>query len=47
MLLEWSIQAMLPSNNSIIMEYGSSFLKKIGAEAMKKKDNTHTSTQNS
>ena len=35
--LEWSIQAMLPSKNSIIMEYGSSSFKKNGAEAMKKK----------
>ena len=26
--LEWSIHAMLPSNNSILMEYGSSSLKK-------------------
>ena len=35
--LKWSIQAMLPSNNSILMEYGLSSLKKIGVEAMKKK----------
>ena len=35
--LEWSIQAVLPSKNSIIMECGSSSLKKTRAEAMKKK----------
>ena len=32
--LKWSIQAMLPSNNSILMEYVSSSLKK--TEAKKK-----------
>ena len=48
--LECSIQAMLPSNNSILIQYGSSsFQKKTGAEAMKKnkRDKTHTSTQKS
>ena len=42
MLLEWSVQAMLPSNNSIIMEYGSPSLKKTRAEAMKKKEKKET-----
>jgi len=47
--LKWSIQEMLPFNNSILMEYGSSSLKKTRAEAMKKieRDKTHTSTQKS
>ena len=43
--LEWSIQEMIPSNNSILMEYGSSSLKKIWNK--KKRDKTHTSTQES
>ena len=43
--LEWSIQATLPSNNSILMEYGLSSLKK--TKAKKKRDKTHTSTQKS
>ena len=45
--LEWSIQAMLPSNNSILMEYVSSSLKTIEAKKKKMKDKTHTSTQES
>jgi len=44
--LEWSIQAMLPSKNSIVMEYGSSSLKKTEAKK-RKKDKTHISTQES
>ena len=35
--LEWSIQAMHPSKNSIIMECGSIFFKKNWSKAMKKK----------
>jgi len=46
-----SIQEMLPSNNFILMEYGSSSLKKqLDKEAKKEKekgDKTHTSTQES
>ena len=44
--LEWSIQAMLPSKNSIIMECGSSSLKKLELKQWKK-NKTHTSTQKS
>jgi len=36
--LEWSIQATLPSNNSILMEYGSSSLKKTRAKQWKKRE---------
>jgi len=51
--LEWSIQAMLPSKNSIVMEYGSSSLKKNNwtkkhwKKEKEKGDKTHTSTQES
>ena len=46
--LEWSIQAMLSSNNSFLMEYGSSSLKKNWSRSNEKKeDKTHTSTQKS
>ena len=46
--LEWHIQAMLPSKNSIIMEYGSSSFKIMEQKQWKKKkDKTHTSTQES
>ena len=38
---------MLPSNNSILMEYVSSSLKTIEAKKKKMKDKTHTSTQES